>query len=491
MDNLESIRFFYPELILTSTLLVVIILGLVVRGAKRRALLTVVSLIGLILAFFYAFSMFHIRGFTLFSGMIALDPFAIFFKLLAIGVTGLVICFAYPTWEIDQRSSAEYISLLIVALLGISLLASSINLLMIYLAFEMVSIPSYLLSGLKKRDVRSNEAALKYVIYGAVSTGLMLYGLSLLYGMTGTLDIIGINRAIAASNPYPLTLFVAGVLILAGFCYKIAAVPFHFWSPDVYEGAPTPVTAFLSVAPKAAGFSIIIRFFYVALSRGGPDATGVLGGFNWPSILAVMSAVTMTFGNLTAIVQKNLKRLLAYSSIAHAGYMLMGVVVLSSDGLRAVLFYLIVYLFMNLGAFLVVIAVAEATKKEEIQDYAGLGYRSPFAAVAMTVFLFSLTGIPPTGGFVGKFYLFAAVIGKEYYWLAVIGILNSVISLYYYARIIKAMYLSKFEDNSAIRLSPIYTALMGLLVIPTILFGVYWAPVARFVHESLSMFPFL
>ena len=445
MGNFESIRFFYPELILTILVIVVILIDLILRRSRNRAILTFVSLLGLFAAFMLVLDLFQFRETTLFSGMIALDPLAIFFKILAILVAAFIIAFSYPTWEISESKIAEYISLIIVVVIGISLLASSVNLLMIYLAFEMVSIPCYILSGLRKRDIRSNEAALKYVIYGAVSTGLMLYGLSMIYGLTGTLDLFEVKRSISASPPYPLTLFVAGLLILVGFGYKIAAVPFHFWSPDVYEGAPTPVTAFLSVGPKAAGFAVIIRFFYVTLSRGDLASLVEVGQFNWAILLAVISAVTMTLGNLSAIVQKNLKRLRAYSSIAHAGYILMGVVVLSVDGLPAVLFYLVVYLFMNLGAFLVVISIIEATRKEEIGDYVGLGYRSPFAAVAMTVFLFSLTGLPPTGGFVGKFYLFAAVIKKEYYWLALIGIINSVVSLYYYARIIKAMYLTTVE----------------------------------------------
>ncbi len=490
MGNIESIRFFYPELVLTMLVIVIILIDLVLRRQRKKAIVTFVSIIGLFVAFMFALELFRFPATTLFSGMVALDPFAVFFKMLAILVAGFIIAFSYPTWEISENKIAEFISLTIVVVIGISLLSSSVNLLMIYLAFEMVSIPCYILCGLKKRDIRSNEAALKYVIYGAVSTGLMLYGLSMIYGFTGTLDIFEVRRAILSSPPYPLALFVAGLLILVGFGYKIAAVPFHFWSPDVYEGAPTPVTAFLSVGPKAAGFAVIIRFFYVTLSQGDIVSPVEVGGFDWAILLAVISAVTMTLGNLSAIVQVNLKRLLAYSSIAHAGYILMGVVVLSVDGLRAVLFYLVVYLFMNLGAFLVVISVAESTKKEEIGDYNGLGYKAPFAAVALTVFLFSLTGLPPTGGFVGKFYLFAAIIEKELYWLALIGIINSVVSLYYYARIVKAMYLAKVEEESSISISPLYTALLAILVIPTILFGVYWTPLSRFINESMRFIPF-
>jgi NADH-quinone oxidoreductase subunit N len=486
MGNFESIRFFYPELILTILIIVIILVELVFRKANKKALLSVIAFFGLLVAFISVLDLYRFGETVLFTGMIALDPFALFFKILAIVAAAFIIVFSYPTWEIAENKIAEFLSLLIAVVIGISLLASSVNLLMMYLAFELVSVPCYILCGFKKRDTRSNEAALKYVIYGAVSTGLMLYGLSLIYGFTGTLDIFEVKRAILASPPYPLALFVAGLLILAGLGYKIAAVPFHFWSPDVYEGAPTPVTAFLSVGPKAAGFAVLIRFFFVSLSRGSLASLTEIGGFDWAILLAVISAVTMTLGNLVAIVQTNLKRLLAYSSIAHAGYILMGVAVLSGDGLRAVLFYLVIYLFMNLGAFLVIIAVADATRKEDIENYRGLGFRAPFVAVAMTVFLFALTGLPPTGGFIGKFYLFAAVIKKEFYWLALVGILNSVISLYYYARIIKAMFLVKVEgDHPSISISPLYTLLLAILIVPIIVFGVYWAPLTQFIFDSM------
>ena len=487
MNNLESIRFFYPELILTILVIAIVVIDLVLRKRDNKAVLTIVTLVGLLASLLYSLELSGFSSVALFSGMIALDPFAVFFKVFAILAAIFVVSFSYPTWEIPGKKISEFLALLLVVVIGISLLASSTNLLMVYLAFEMVSVPCYILSGLRKRDIRSNEAALKYVIYGAVSTGLMLFGISLMYGLTGTLDIPEISRIITAAPPDPMALFVAGLLVLAGLGYKIASVPFHFWCPDAYEGAPTPVTALLSVGPTAAGFAILIRFFYVGMSQGDLSSLHELGGFHWPVLLAVISAVTMTLGNLTAIVQKNIKRLLAYSSIAHAGYMLMGVVVLSGDGLRSVLFYLAVYLFMNLGAFLVVIAIADSTRKEEIEDYSGLGYKSPFTAVVMSVFLLSLAGIPPTAGFVGKFYLFAAVMKNEYYWLALIGIVNSVISLYYYARVIKAMYFSKGEGEGPIAISPLYSFLMGILMVPTILFGVYWAPLARFVEQALGL----
>jgi NADH-quinone oxidoreductase subunit N len=333
---------------------------------------------------------------------------------------------------------------------------------------------------------------LKYAIYGAFSSGLMLYGMSLVYGLTGTFNIYEIGQVLNSSAPDRLTLFIAAVLMLAGFGYKISAVPFHFWAPDVYEGAPTPITAFLSVGPKAAGFALLMRFFNVAFAASGTNGDSsswlALPGLEWPQLLAWIAAATMTLGNLIAIVQVNLKRLLAYSSIAHAGYALMGVVLLSEQGISATMFYLVVYYLMNLGAFLVVIINQDMLGSESINDYQGLAWRAPIPAVAMGVFLFSLTGLPPTGGFVGKFYLFAALIKGQFYWLAVVGIINSVISLYYYARILKAMFFEKADSqkSAVLAVSPFYVVLLAVLVLPTILLGVYWTPLAELANYSVE-----
>jgi NADH-quinone oxidoreductase subunit N len=291
-----------------------------------------------------------------------------------------------------------------------------------------------------------------------------------------------------------LTLFVAVLLVLAGFGYKIASVPFHFWAPDVYEGAPTPITAFLSVGPKAAGFALLIRFFNTGLATTEDGAIwNAVAGLNWPQLLAVVSAATMTLGNLIAIKQNNIKRLLAYSSIAHAGYALMGTVLLTREGVYATMFYLVAYYLMNLGAFLVVILCQDIVKSERIQDYRGLGFRAPAVAAAMTVFLFSLTGLPVTAGFVGKFYLLAALVrgGEQYVWLAVVAIINTVISLFYYARIFKAMYLEPSADEAWTRIPVSATALvlLAVLVVPTVLLGVFFGPLFEWASSSVRFFP--
>ena len=378
------------------------------------------------------------------------------------------------------------------------LMAGANNLLMMYLALELSSISSYLLSGYTREAADSSEASLKYVIYGALSSGLMLYGISILYGLTGSLDLATINHivpvVISAGGPPLYGLLIAGILTLAGFGYKISAVPFHFWAPDVYEGAPITITAFLAVASKAGGFAMLIRFLKVTFF----DATGVMAaagtweavrGLRWVDLVAILSVLSMTVGNLTAIWQNNLKRLLAYSSIAHAGYMLMGVAVLNDEGIAAVMLYFVIYLFMNLGAFYAVMLIADKTGSEDIDDYKGLGSRAPFLAVALAIFLISLSGLPPTAGFIGKLYLFAALINKGWIWLAIVGALNSVIALYYYVRVIRNMFLRTDEQQSApLSLSGMQMTMVLALLVPTLLFGLYFGPLVQLAQASVRIF---
>jgi len=332
---------------------------------------------------------------------------------------------------------------------------------------------------------------LKYILYGALSSGVMLYGISLLYGLTGATDLLGIRIALSGSSEAnaPL-LLISGIMILVGFGYKISAVPFHFWTPDVYEGAPITVTAFLSVASKAAGFAMMIRFFVsTTSSQLGADTAAVLQSFEWAKLVAIISVLTMTLGNIVAIWQNNLKRLLAYSRIAHAGYMLMAVVVFSQNGMTAVLVYFVVYLFMNLGAFYLVMLIAGATGSEDIDSYKGLGHRAPLVGVAMVIFLISLTGLPPTAGFIGKLYVFAALLDAQWIWLAVVGALNSVISLYYYIRIIRNMYLRDPEASpKPVVLTGGQTVLLLIFLVPTLVLGLYFAPLVDWAQTSVVLF---
>ncbi len=484
--NLESLSYFWPEVILTLAILVIVVVDLIVSG-KKVGLLTGLTLAALGVCLFAIVGLYDEEPRALFMGMMALDGFSLFFKALFVVTTIVVTLFGLQSPDIDQDRIGEFYAIFLSVVLGGFLMASATNLLMMYLSLELVSVPSFILAGYQKKVRRSNEAALKYVVYGGVSSGIMLYGFSLIYGLTGTLDIHQIAAQLGRTTPYSLTLFLGATFAMAGFGYKVASVPFHFWCPDVYEGAPTPVTAFLSVAPKAAGFAMLSRFFYMGLSAYN-GTSGQALDVDWQYLLALISACTMTLGNLTAIWQNNLKRLLAYSSIAHAGYIMMGVVMLSASGLMAVMFYTAAYLFMNLGAFLVVLVLAVRIGSEDIRDYKGLGWRSPWIALAMTAFLLSLTGIPPTAGFVGKVYLFSAVIEGGLYWLAVVGALNSVVSLYYYARIFRTMYLEAPAVEERVTIPTFATVTLAVLFAGTILLGVYWAPLADLADRSTALF---
>jgi NADH-quinone oxidoreductase subunit N len=442
----------------------------------------------------------------LFNGMIASDPFATFFKWLFLAAAALTVLIAARSTEFGRQQIGVFYPLLLSIVLGMFLMASAMDLLMMYLAVELVSLVSYALAGYRQGDRKAAEAALKYVIYGGVASGIMLFGMSYIYGLTGSTSLLGLGGALdglavgtmgSSQTALRVALAVAVIFVLCGVGFKIASVPWHMWCPDVYEGAPTPFTAFLSVGPKAAGFALAVRFFWSALAGAplgnGPGAlTDGLSDLPWPAIIGVLAAVTMTLGNLTAIVQNNLKRLLAYSSIAHAGYMLMGLCAASTVGVQSVMIYLLVYLVMNLGAFLVVIVVAQATGSESIDAYRGLGRRNPLAALSFAVFLFSLTGLPPFAGFTGKWYLFVAVLqnyampgGGWYAALAVIGALNSAVSLYYYMRIARAMFLEAPVGEFTVRPHLGYQIMLGAFSAALLLFGVWWNPLIDWTQQSL------
>jgi len=373
----------------------------------------------------------------------AVDPFAGFFKIVAIVSAILVIAAAMEFFRDHPTAHEGDIYVLIVFMvLGLAAMAAAADLIVLFLAIEWVSLISYVLAGSLKADRKSSEAGVKYFFYGAAASAVMLYGFTYLYGAAGSTNIYMLGGRLATAQP--AFLVVAVVLILAGFGFKISAVPFHQWTPDVYEGAPTPIVAFLSVASKAAGFAALVRVLYVALPPGA-----------WVGIVAALAAISMTLGNLLALSQTNIKRMLAYSSIAHAGYMLIGVVAVSAvpgvlgSGMSALLFYLPAYVFTNVGAFTVAIAVARATGTDAIAGYAGLSRRSPFAATAMGAFMLALTGIPPTALFWGKVFLFGAAIQTGFLWLAIVGILNTVVSLYYYVGVIRAMWQMPLPADAA------------------------------------------
>ncbi len=489
---ISDLQLFYPELILTAGFLGVVFAEITL-GRRRTGVTFFVCALSLILALCASLLLIHVPAGSLFFNVVALDPMAVFFKCFLILVSFFVVLAIPGSSELPQRYMGEFYALLLGVTVGLLLLSSSSDMLMLYLSLEMVSIGSYLMVGYLRNDRQSNEAALKYLLFGAVASGCMLYGLTIFYGLTGATKLSRIRDVLVsggavADNSW--TLLIATILVLAGFGFKTAAVPFHFWCPDVYTGAPTPVTAFLSVAPKAAGFAVLIRFFFTSLASAAPDAEywTQLGAIDWRWLIIVISVVTMTLGNIAALRQDNMKRMLAYSSIAHAGYILMGVVVLTSQGLQSVLVYLLAYLFMNLGAFLVVIEVYNRTGSFDLKGYRGLYRRSPFLTVSMTIFLLSLMGIPPLAGFFAKLYVFAAAVNAKLAWVAVVGALNSVVAIYYYARVIRAMVIEETECTSKIRVSLMSHVLVWIMLLPTIGLMLIWNQIQQWTLYSRRLF---
>lgn len=429
-----DLRPLLPEVTLGLLALGLLVVDLVVPPEDRRVV-GWVAIAGLVVALFPSAVLIGGGRSLAVYDTYAVDPFAGFFKIVAITSAILAIAAAMEFFRDHPTAHEGDIYVLIVFMvLGLAAMAAAADLIVLFLAIEWVSLISYVLAGSLKADRKSSEAGVKYFFYGAAASAVMLYGFTYLYGATGSTNLYALAGRLQTAPPAFLA--VAVVLMLAGFGFKISAVPFHQWTPDVYEGAPTPIVAFLSVASKAAGFAALLRMLYVALPPGA-----------WVGIIAALAAVSMTLGNLLALSQVNIKRMLAYSAIAHAGYMLIGVVAVAAapgvlgSGVSALLFYLLAYVFTNVGAFAVAIAVARATGSDAIADYAGFSRRSPFAATAMGAFMLALTGIPPTALFWGKVFLFGAAIQTGFLWLAIVAILNSVVSLYYYVGVIRAMWL--------------------------------------------------
>ncbi len=476
-------RAFVPELVMFGAFLAALLGDIIAR--RRPWVPFIIVLFGSVTALSYAVAGLDIaEPAAILGSLVVVDGMASFFRVLFALTAVVTVLFSWKSEEImgaGRENKGEYYALIALMTGGMMVMAEAADLVMLYLAMELVSLTSYVMAGWMRGSLRSTEASLKYMIFGAMSSGIMLFGMSYVYGLTGEMTFAGIGAALSAGTVDPLALLAVTVLMLAGLGYKIAMVPFHFWAPDVYEGSPTPVAAFFSVGPKAAGFALLIRFFYTTLQP-------VVDQVDWPMLIAVLSVVTMTYGNLVAVRQDNVKRILAYSSIAHVGYLLMAFLMLTDQGLQAILFYLFVYTLMNLGAFLFVVTVNNSLKSEHLDDYAGLGFRAPWAAMMMFIFLVSLTGLPPTAGFIGKFYLFAEVMRREWYWLAIAGVLNSVVSLYYYMRIAKAMYFTKApEDAPAVPVPALHYVAMAVLAVPTLVFGLKWGMLKDMADRAVAV----
>ena len=461
-----------PEIALAAFGTGLLILSMFVRDSRLNATgpVTGFFLIGMT---FYTVSMFNVDD--VFMGIYFIDPFSVFMKA-ALLIAAVIVVFCSGDWIKKQGYQAEYYSFVIFATLGMFAMTSAGDLITAYIAIEIMTISFVILAGFKKGDGYSAESGIKYLVLGAMSSAVILYGLTLIYGSTKSLLITDIAVSVADHGIEP-ALMAGMILLIASFAFKNALIPFHMWAPDVHGGAPTPVTALLtSTSIKAAGFAIFVRFFIIGFEAAWET---------WAGVLIVLSVLTLVVGNLIALVQTNLKRMLAYSSVSHGGYVIMGLIAGSEAGITAVMYYCLVYIFANAGAFIVVSVIESSTGgRKEIKDVAGLAVRSPFLAVVMLFFLAALAGLPPTAGFTGKFFLFVSVVEIGMFWLAGVALLMTVISLYYYLRVIKTMFADSPSDENPVFIPFAVKTVLALSVIMLILFGIFpgliyeWASVA-------------
>ncbi len=485
-----NLELFIPELSLAAFAVIVILLDLVVQ---HKGWLVVVSIAGIIVSAGFTLTMWGGGSQAIFNNMLAVDNFALFFKLLFLGIAALVILSSVDYVSKFSRFRGEYHALVLISTLGMMLMAAATELITIYIALELTSISLYVLVGFLK-DKKSTEASLKYLLLGAVASAVLLYGMALVFGFTGQTQLGEIAQAIQTMSPQTLlaspALILGIVLLIGGFGFKIAAIPFHMWVPDVYEGAPTPITAYLSVASKAAGFAIILRVFYSAF--GLPQWLSL----DWGLIFAVLAAIGMTLGNIAAIPQVNIKRMLGYSSIAQAGYLMVGLATMGFSpvadiiGRSSLLFFLASYALTNLGAFIAIIAISNKLNSDLIKDYSGMGKRAPLLALALTLCLISLIGLPPAAGFMAKFYIFSAAVQHNLLWLVVIAVINSVISAYYYLRVVKVMWLGEPASDEKVPSSGALRVALSLSSLGVLILGIIPGYVMRMAEMAASMFTF-
>ncbi len=479
-SGVELVRFL-PEILLTiaGTLLMVIE---AVAGRRWPNLYGNLSLVALVAALGATWNAYQVPG-PAFSGMLLADGFAAFFRLLVIGVGILTVLASYRFLAREQVETGEYHALILFSVVGQSVMVTASELIMIFIGLEISSIATYVLAGYLRDDKRANEAALKYFLLGSFATAFFLYGIALIYGMTGSTNLIAIHNILAmrVSAPPAALVAVAAALMSVGLGFKVSAAPFQIWAPDVYQGAPTPVTAFMSAGPKAAAFAILLRIFMTAFAPIGSD---------WERLVWISALLSMTIGNFAALTQSNVKRLLAYSSIAHAGYVLVALAARSEIGTAAAMFYLAAYALMNVGALAV---VAHLSGKGErflnVDDFAGLGVRQPLTAALLTIFLLSFIGVPLTAGFFGKFYIFKAALQSHLVWLTVLGLLNSAVAAYYYLRILVVMYMHE-PSEAAMEIEPLGTGMRLALImgaLGTFVLGIFPSSVIEFAGKSAAL----
>ncbi|OGN98764.1 MAG: hypothetical protein A2Z71_00325 [Chloroflexi bacterium RBG_13_50_21] len=454
-----------PEILLVVLVGLILVLDAIWKPEIKRSLGWLTAgglLIVMVISFFVATP--QDQGRLIFGGMIRQDWLSFAFNILFMFAAAITALFAMDMKGVGQKG--EFYVLMLISTLGMSLMASAADIIMLYLAIETTSIPMYILVGFMTHDDKSTESGFKYLLFGATASTIMLYGFSLLYGFTGQTNIYQIALSFSDFQFPKIAALGSLLLILVGFGFKISAFPLHFWAPDVYEGAPTPIAGFLSTASKAAGFVVVLRVLVAVFIPS-----------DWIYLLAIVSVLTMTVGNVLALVQKNIKRLLAYSSIAHAGYILIGVVAVSQLGMTSVVFYLIAYLITNLAAFGIVMTFSQVVGSDEISAYSGLSRRKPWLALAMMVAFLSLAGMPPLAGFIAKIFVFAAAVKVGLIWLAFVGVLNSIIGLYYYLTVLKYVYLYRSDDeDKPLTISRPYTIALSILIFGIILVGTLFGP---------------
>lgn len=468
-----------PHLTVLVTGLVILTLDLFLTE-RSRFVNEVVGLVGLALALVLAVLQ-HGDPRTVFSGMAVVDNLGVFFHVTFILIAFLTLLMSASFVRREGLPSGEYYALILFATTGFMFVASAGNLVTLFIAIEILSIATYILAGLHQQEQRSLEAAFKYFILGAFSSAIFLYGIATVYGAVGHTSILQLAETVAQGEISPL-LMLGMALLIVGLGFKVAAVPFHMWAPDVYDGAPTAVTAFMSAGPKAAAFAALLRVFFQGFGSETMAA-------HWAPVFAVLAGLTMILGNLSALTQVSIKRMLAYSSIAHAGYAFVALVTLNSLGAASILYYMMAYTFMSLGAFTVLTVVAKQGERHHaFSDYSGLASTNPILAATMTLFMFALAGFPPTAGFAGKFYVFSAAVKSGYFILAVIGVLTSVVSVFYYIHVIRVMYMQEPGDGgSPIRLSAATCTLLGLAVLGTLFMGVFPGSVLRLAERSVAL----
>lgn len=486
LNYLASISRYIPEL-----LLVVLMVGLILiettyaEDDKNKRYIFITACLGLLVTFISLVVNFSGKSEAIFSNSIVIDPFSTAMKMIM--VAGALGAYYLSTFSKDIYESlkSEFIIMAVGILIGGMILASANNMLMMYIGIETLSIISYVMASLKKNDERSSEAGLKYALYGGISSGIMLFGMSHMFGVLGTIQFTGMAANIAKLNHTQfLILMPSFVLFFAGIGYKIAAVPFHMWSPDVYEGSPTPVTTFFAIVPKLAGISALVRVTMIFF------ATPSMLRVGWIGLMMAIAALTMTVGNVSAIGQKSVKRMLAYSSISHAGIMIAGLVVINDIGVRAIVFYSIIYLFMTLVAFYITSIIQDKYGNDHFERFQGLAYRYPFMAVMMSVVMFSLTGLPPLAGFVAKWNIINALLSSRYYSLAIVLVLNSVVSAYYYLKIVRLMTLKQPESTETIEeFSFLNQFIIVAMTAPVIILGVFWENVMAFAGNAKIFIP--